>query len=277
LEARHNYLRKVSEDVTRIFITDNQPNVHGLIVAGSADFKTDLVKSDLFDDRLQPLIIKIVDIAYGGEEGFYQAIELSSDELSNVTFVKEKKLLGRFMTEVATDSMKYASGLTDVMKAMEMGAAHTVILWENLALNRYVIRDASHPGGALPTLGVRGGSVSTDEETQVVFANDEPSLGKIIEMALVTEWFAENYQRFGTKLEYVTDRSQEGAQFCHGFGGVGALLRYKVDFLSLGTILDAEDQDPTVIPEDPNFGVSQRGLHPPCETDGVKSLEEEFI
>jgi len=28
----------------------------------------------------------------------------------------------------------------------------------------------------------------------------------------------------------VTDKSQEGSQFCKGFGGIGGLLRYEVDF-----------------------------------------------
>jgi peptide chain release factor subunit 1 len=42
------------------------------------------------------------------------------------------------------------------------------------------------------------------------------------------EWFADNYTKFGTTLEFVTNRSQEGNQFCKGFGGVGGLLRWKV-------------------------------------------------
>jgi len=90
-ERRHNYLRKVAEAMTTCFITNDRPNIKGLILAGSADFKTDLNKSDLFDQRLSPLVIKICDIAYGGENGFNQAIELSGDAQRNVKFVHEKK------------------------------------------------------------------------------------------------------------------------------------------------------------------------------------------
>jgi peptide chain release factor subunit 1 len=49
LEKRHNYLRKVAEMATSCFIENDRPNVIGLILAGSADFKTDLQKSDMFD------------------------------------------------------------------------------------------------------------------------------------------------------------------------------------------------------------------------------------
>merc|ERR1712083_1089004 len=44
------------------------------------------------------------------------------------------------------------------------------------------------------------------------------------------EWIVETYKSFGTKLEFITDRSQEGNQFCKGFGGIGGLMRYKVEF-----------------------------------------------
>ena len=47
------------------------------------------------------------------------------------------------------------------------------------------------------------------------------------------EWLANNYRSFGTTLEFVTDRSQEGSQFCKGFGGIGGVLRWAVDFVAL--------------------------------------------
>ena len=52
----------------------------------------------------------------------------------------------------------------------------------------------------------------------------------IKEHTLLIEWFAEHYKEFGTTLEFVTDKSQEGSQFSKGFGGIGGLLRWKVDF-----------------------------------------------
>jgi peptide chain release factor subunit 1 len=52
------------------------------------------------------------------------------------------------------------------------------------------------------------------------------------QIALV-EWIANNYKNFGAALEFVTNRSQEGSQFCRGFGGIGGLLRWQVDFAQL--------------------------------------------
>ena len=44
---------------------------------------------------------------------------------------------------------------------------------------------------------------------------------EVEEQMPLLEWFANNYKNFGTNLQIVTDRSQEGSQFCKGFGGIG--------------------------------------------------------
>jgi peptide chain release factor subunit 1 len=55
------------------------------------------------------------------------------------------------------------------------------------------------------------------------------------------EWIAENYKEFGTTLEFVSDRSTEGNQFVKGFGGIGGILRYKVNFEQLADLSDDDD------------------------------------
>jgi peptide chain release factor subunit 1 len=64
-EKRHNYVRKVAELATQHFITDDKPNVQGLVIAGSASLKMDLQNSDLFDKRLSVIVLASLDIAYG--------------------------------------------------------------------------------------------------------------------------------------------------------------------------------------------------------------------
>ena len=49
MEKRHNYVRKVAETAVQMYITNDRPNVTGLILAGSADFKSELSQSDMFD------------------------------------------------------------------------------------------------------------------------------------------------------------------------------------------------------------------------------------
>jgi peptide chain release factor subunit 1 len=106
MERRHNYLRKAAELATQFFANPatNQPNIVGLILAGSADFKNELGKSEMFNPRLQAKVIKTIDVSYGGESGFNQAIEMYVVVLSDVKFVQEKKLIGKYFEEISQDT-----------------------------------------------------------------------------------------------------------------------------------------------------------------------------
>merc|ERR1711966_149150 len=118
LEKRHNYVRKVAEMATQLFVPDGQrPNIQGLVLAGSAGFKAELMRSDLFDMRLSKIVVKMVDVSYGGENGFNQAIELSADSLANVKLMKEKKLLQKYFDQISQDTGKYCFMVEDTLKA----------------------------------------------------------------------------------------------------------------------------------------------------------------
>lgn len=62
MEKRHNYVRKVAEVATQLFVSNDKPNIAGLILAGSADFKTELSQSDMFDPVSDILVLRIIEI-----------------------------------------------------------------------------------------------------------------------------------------------------------------------------------------------------------------------
>ena len=65
---------------------------------------------------------------------------------------------------------------------------------------------------------------------------------EVVDKCAFSEWIVNNFKSFGCTLEFVTDRSQEGNQFVKGFGGIGGILRYKVDFNEIAGA-DADDFD----------------------------------
>lgn len=236
-EKRHNYVRKVAELAVQHFITNDKVNVTGLVLAGSADFKTELSQSDMLDQRLSAKIIKVVDVSYGGENGFNQAIESSSDSLSNVKFVQEKRLIQKYFDEISQDTGKYCFGVDDTLKALELGAVETLIVWENLDITRYVLRNA-----AGEEIVVHVNKEQEKDREKFIDKSTGLEMEQVIEPQSLLEWFAEKYKEFGAALEFVTNKSQEGAQFVKGFGGIGGLLRYKIDFTNLVSIDDDEDE-----------------------------------
>ncbi|KIJ17156.1 hypothetical protein PAXINDRAFT_167935 [Paxillus involutus ATCC 200175] len=236
-EKRHNYVRKVAELAVQHFITNDKVNVSGLVLAGSADFKTELSQSDMFDPRLAAKVIKVVDVSYGGENGFNQAIELAAESLSNVKFVQEKKLIQRYFDEISQDTNKYCFGVDDTLRALDLGAVETLIVWENLDITRYILRNA-----AAEELIVHATKGQDKDREKFLDKSTGLEMEQVGEPQSLLEWFAEKYKDFGTNLEFVTNRSQEGAQFVKGFGGIGGLLRYKVDMTNLSSLDEDEDE-----------------------------------
>jgi len=244
LEKRHNYVRKVAEMATQLFITEGQrPNIQGLVLAGSADFKSELMRSDLFDMRLSKIVIKMVDVSYGGEHGFQQAIEYSADTLGEVKLLKEKKLLQKYMDQISQDTGKYCFMVDDTLKALELGAVEELIVWENLEITRYLLRNSGSGEETLVYL------TPEQEKNESFFAESATGVElEVVDKEQMVEWLANHYKDYGCKLEFVTDRSGEGTQFVKGFGGIGGILRWKVDFIQLGeyeeaAALDADDSD----------------------------------
>jgi len=260
-EKRHNYVRKVAEFAVQHFITDDKVNVVGIVMAGSADFKTELSQSDMLDGRLQAKIMKIVDVSYGGENGFNQAIELAGDALANVKFIQEKKLIQKYFDEISTDTGKYCFGVDDTLRGLEMGAVETLIVWEDLDVTRRVLRNSEgkevviHTAAPPPTASNASKADDGSKQAAGIAALSEKDQAKFLDKVTglemeqakdpqpLLEWMAENYKEFGAALEFVTNKSQEGSQFVRGFGGIGGLLRYKVDFAQISDALNEDDDD----------------------------------
>lgn len=181
VEKRFAYIKKVSEIISNLFLTNNVMNVEGIILAGQSDLKNELAR--ILDQRIK--VIKTVDTNYGAESGLNQAIELCEDVLKDVKLSKEKKILQDFFNEINLDTGKYCFTIKETMYCLELGAVETLIVWENFAEMR-------------------------DEEPFV-------------------DWIAENYKNYGCTLVFVSDKSSEGTQYVDGFGGIGGILRYKVE------------------------------------------------
>lgn len=192
-EAINVYITKVCEAANRAFLSGDIVNVSSIIIAGSGS-KKDLVKvSDALDARVAAKIVHSLDIAYGGTVGLNQAIADSVDIIADLQLGKERKIVLEFMEEIVKDSGKYCFGPDQTIRAIMAGAAAKVIIWSEYA-------------GRLPAdLG------DSEEDTFL-------------------EWLVNNGSKSGVDhVNIVSDSTAEGSQFCHGFGGIAAILRWKID------------------------------------------------
>lgn len=120
-----------------------------------------------------------------------------------------------------------------------MGAVETLVAWENLNIMRYQLKNPST--GEEKVLHL----TPEQEKDKSHFTESETGVElELVESMPLLEWLANNYKNFGATLEIITDKSQEGSMFVRGFGGIGGLLRYRIDLNSLdGGELDGEGGD----------------------------------
>jgi len=224
LEKRNHFLKKIAEISSQHFITDGQrPNIQGLIIGGSSEFKNELNSSELLDERLREKIYQVIDLSYGGEAGFNQAIEFCSSILSNIKFVKEKKLLQSYFDEITKDSGKYIYGAAETIDMLMSGTIEKLILWENLDLYRLTLENSFTKKELVKIVEKNQGNdhlylKTLEKETDSLIVNKE----------LLSEWVVDNRKNFGANLFFVSDKTPEGNQFKKGFGGIGGILRYAV-------------------------------------------------
>ena len=134
----------------------------------------------------------------------------------------KKKILGKFYEEIAKDSGKYVFGLKDTMEAIENGMVDILIIWENIDFVRLTLQDNK---GETKVETVPANKVSGQK-----FKPDHSGVEyEIIENVSLSEWLLNNYKKYVTHLEIVTDKTSEGNQFVKGFNGIGGILRYKME------------------------------------------------
>jgi len=57
--------------------------------------------------------------------------------------MKEKRLLQKYFDEISQDTGKYCFMVEDTLRALDLGAIETLIIWENLDVQRYELRNTS--------------------------------------------------------------------------------------------------------------------------------------
>ena len=102
MEKRHNYVRKVAEVATQMFISNDKVNIAGLILAGSADFKTELSQSDMFDPVSTYTHYNAISLVI--------SLARSSDDITELPFLSgsNRSTILFFPTEIA--SQNYQNG-----------------------------------------------------------------------------------------------------------------------------------------------------------------------
>lgn len=219
-EAAQEFYKRISEKANAAFLP-YEDKLKGMIIGGPGITKNYFLEKDLIDYRLKKKVIGTVDTSYTDESGIREILQRSDEILKATAVIKEKKLLERFFTELAKDSLA-SYGEKQVIGDIEIGKVDTLLLSEGI--NWIVLKFQCQ-------------SCSKEFEVVVKSLHYSPSKEKctecsstqleVLEEAEYLEYMVEKAATTGAKVEIISTDTPEGQQFLKSFEGIGAILRFK--------------------------------------------------
>ncbi len=215
-EATERYYKKVGEAMDQHFLG----NVKGVIVGGPGPVKEYFVKEKPFN--YQHKILGLIDTGYSDEHGIHEILEKADELLKEEKIVKEKNLVQSFIKEVVKGG-KAIYGYKEVVAAIKSGQAEKVLVSDELPFHYFKFK--------CPNDGTEKELVVREDEREKIFAKPLacPKCGatmEIIEEDDLTDHIIGLAEAHSIPVEVISKQSAEGAQFFHGFYGLGAFLKY---------------------------------------------------
>ncbi|MFX0083798.1 MAG: peptide chain release factor aRF-1 [Candidatus Hodarchaeota archaeon] len=227
-EAEKAFYRRISETVNEIFLKFE--DLQGIFVGGPGPSKEKFVKDESLDYRLRDKILDVVDIGYGGVEGIRALIEKVKDQIENVKYIREKEAMQRFMKEISTDTGLATYGLDEIQRALNYGAVDMLLLSEKLDTYKAKLGCSNCEYEEDRILEKRSLEKFEGDIQEESCPNCSSNSFKIIKINSIIEELGDIAESTGSDVEILSTETEEGEMLFSTFGGMAAILRYKIDY-----------------------------------------------
>ena len=220
------FFKRVGQHANEIFLPI--PDLKGIILGGPGPTKLDFEKGRYLDYRLKEKLLAVVDTAYTGEHGVEEIVERAPEIIKNVRYVEEKRIIQKFLYEIGHDTGLATYGEKDVRRALESGLVETLLLSEELDKTRIKIECASCGYTSYQTL--KGPEVQNLEQSinNASCPKCQTATLQIVEKTEIIEELAKLAEGSSANVEIISTETEEGQMLWKAFGGIAAILRYKL-------------------------------------------------
>ena len=227
-EGEKLFYRRISDTVNELFLP--MEDLQGIFIGGPGPSKEKFVSDESLDYRLREKIMDVVDLGYGGTEGIRALIDKIKDKIENVKYIKEKQIMQRFMKEISTDSGLAAYGLEDIQKALNYGAVDHLMLSEKLDTYKLKLECSNCNYSESRTVKERNYEMIKANIQNEACPKCSSNSFNIIESISIIEELGEIAESTGTNIDILSTETEEGEMLYSTFGGIAAILRYKLDY-----------------------------------------------
>jgi peptide chain release factor subunit 1 len=227
-EGEKQFYRRISETVNELFLP--MEDLRGIFIGGPGQSKEKFVSDESLDYRLRDKILDVVDLGYGGTEGIRALIEKVKDKIEDVKYIREKQIMQRFMKEISIDSGLASYGLEEIQKALNYGVVDTLLLSEKLDL--YTVKSECSNCDYSESKAVK--EMDLERFKADIQDNSCPECNSnsfnVIEKHSLIEELGEIAEATGAEVDILSTETEEGEMLYSTFGGIAAILRYKIDY-----------------------------------------------
>lgn len=223
-QAAHEFLTKVGEYTRDIF--GELPDLKGIIIGGPGFTKEVFVRKGYLISTLQEKILAIFDTAVSGEGGIRALVQKSDEVLRSQRFVQEKRLVQRFLEELARDSGRAAYGLKEVRLALDRGAVEIILVSEGIEYLRVVTQCSSCQHQTEKTIAANTFNAYKERLSNQTCTSCSNQALQIVKTTDLVEELEELASQSGASIEIISPETEEGRQLLNSFRGIGAILRW---------------------------------------------------
>ncbi len=227
-EGEKRFYRRISDTINNIFL--NMEDFQGIFIGGPGSSKEKFVNDDSLDYRLRDKILGVVDLGYGGVEGIRALIEKIKTKIANLKYIREKQIMQRFMKEISNDSGLVSYGLDDIQKALNYGAIDALILSEKVDLYKVKLECSNCSYVEYTTAKKRDlGKIKAKYQEESCPKCISNAFNAVESVSIIDE-LGEIAESTGTEINILSTETEEGEMLYSTFGGIAAILRYKLDY-----------------------------------------------
>lgn len=220
-QAAHEYFKRVAEKAKEIF--NSIENLKGIIIGGPGPTKEFFVKEGYLGE-LTKKVLDVVDTSYTDEYGIRELVDKAEKILKEEEINKEKRLVRKFLEEVVKDGLAIY-GEKEVRNAIENGCVDIVLISEKY--EKYRVKISCRNCGYEYFETIEDIKKLEKEITGKRCIKCQNTTLEIEDYKTLIEELSELSEKTGAKVEIISTETDEGMQFL-AFGGIGALLRYKI-------------------------------------------------
>lgn len=217
--AAHEYYVKIGELINEAFL--GEKDMVGILVGGPGATKDYFISKDYIHHELKKKVVDTFDTGYTDEYGLKELVEKAKETLSDMDLMREKALIQRLLEEIKKpDGGNAAYGESYVRNALRMGAVDTLLISDALRQVRFK---------------AKCGSCGHELEDTMQKVPDNLTCPKceedmeIVEKEDIVEELYKAAEATGSKVELISGDSDEGEMLMRAFGGLAAILRFKVN------------------------------------------------